>query len=90
MTFSAQEVSLFNTDDVAALLVCRPLEYNWNRTIEGHCYNQSEAFEAVGIVNLLTDFFIFVLPMPVLWGLQLPVGKKIGLTATFGIGLMYV
>ena len=90
MTFSAQEVSLSNTDVVAALLVCRPLEYNWNRTIEGHCYHQSEAFEAVGIVNLLTDFFIFALPMPVLWGLQLPVGKKIGLTATFGIGLMYV
>lgn len=81
------------TDSVGqliALLVCRPIAYNWNHMIEGRCYNQPEALEAVGIVNLLTDLLIFILPMPMLWGLQLPLGKKIGLTITFGIGLMYI
>ena len=76
--------------NAAALLVCQPLEFNWNSTIEGHCGNRTTALEAVGILNLITDFFIFLLPMPVLWGLQLPVGKKIGLTATFGIGIVCV
>ena len=72
-----------------ALLICKPIAYNWDTTIEGgSCANQTEAFEAVGILNLLTDIAIIILPMPWLWTLQLPITKKIGLTGIFGIGIV--
>ncbi|MCJ1438914.1 hypothetical protein MMC27_008304 [Xylographa pallens] len=71
------------------LLICKPIAFNWDTTIEGgSCANETQAFEAVGILNLLTDIAIIILPMPWLWTLQLPITKKIGLTAIFGIGIV--
>ena len=36
------------------------------------------------------DVTVVVLPMPVLWGLQMAVSKKIVLSMMFGLGVMYV
>lgn len=36
------------------------------------------------------DVTVVVLPMPVLWGLQTAVGKKLVLSGMFGLGIMYV
>ena len=41
-----------------------------------------------GAVNVATDFWIFCLPIPVLWSLQLPPRKKIGVMAIFMTGLL--
>ena len=35
------------------------------------------------------DVAVVMLPMPVLWGLQMAVGKKITLSSMFGLGIMY-
>ena len=70
-------------------LLCRPFEYNWNKYIPGTCGNTTQAYEAVGILNLFADLTIIILPMPVLWRLQLPVAKKVALTFVFGVGILY-
>ena len=70
-------------------LLCRPFEYNWNKYIPGTCGDTTQAYEAVGILNLMTDLTIVILPMPVLWKLQLPVAKKVALTFMFGVGVLY-
>lgn len=41
-----------------------------------------------GAVNVASDFYILCLPMPVVWKLQLPRGKKIGVLAIFMTGLL--
>ena len=41
-----------------------------------------------GAVNVVSDFYIFCLPIPVIWKLQLPRGKKIGVLAIFMTGLL--
>ena len=41
-----------------------------------------------GAVGVATDFFIFCLPIPVVWKLQLPLKKKIGVLAIFMTGLL--
>ena len=41
-----------------------------------------------GAVNLATDFYIFCLPIHVVWKLQLPPKKKIGVMAIFMTGLL--
>lgn len=69
-------------------LLCRPFEYNWNKYIPGTCGDTTQAYEAVGILNLMTDLKIVILPMPVLWKLQLPVAKKVALTFMLGVGVL--
>lgn len=42
----------------------------------------------VGIFGIVSDIFIFVLPLPVIWNLQMPTRRKIGVTAIFATGLV--
>ena len=41
-----------------------------------------------GVVGVASDFVIFCLPIPVVWKLQLPWSKKIGVLAIFMTGLL--
>ena len=41
-----------------------------------------------GIFNVVSDFYLFVLPIPVVWQLQMPLRKKIGVSAIFMTGLL--
>ena len=69
-----------------AFLLCKPFAYSWNKLRKGHCGDQHKIFLSSGIVNLLIDVTIVILPMPMLWGLQLGLSKKIALTFIFGLG----
>ncbi|KAI1439380.1 hypothetical protein F5Y02DRAFT_405874 [Annulohypoxylon stygium] len=72
-----------------SFLLCRPFEFTWNKEIPGGvCGNSTDAYLAIGIVNLIIDFSLVLLPMPVLWRLQMPVGKKIAISAILGLGLL--
>ena len=41
-----------------------------------------------GLFNILSDFYLLILPLPAVWGLQLPTRKKIGVCAMFLTGFM--
>lgn len=43
----------------------------------------------IAILNLLQDVVVVVLPMPILWGLQMARSRKVALSSIFGIGIMY-
>ena len=43
---------------------------------------------AQGWFNLLSDLYILLLPLPVLWKLHMPLRKKLGVAAVFLTGLM--
>ncbi|KAF2499359.1 hypothetical protein BU16DRAFT_523853 [Lophium mytilinum] len=69
------------------ILICQPIQMNWDPTVKGgKCGNQNAAFTSVGIVDLLTDFFILLLPMPMVVKLQIPRANKIGLVCIFCTG----
>ncbi|OCK85403.1 hypothetical protein K432DRAFT_318302 [Lepidopterella palustris CBS 459.81] len=71
------------------LLICRPLRMNWDPTTPGgKCGNENAAFAAVGVVDLITDTVILVLPIPMVLRLQIPQANKIGLICIFGAGLL--
>ena len=40
------------------------------------------------ICNLLLDIVAVVLPLPTLWRLQMPIGKKVMLSGMFGLGIL--
>ena len=55
---------------LATLLICRPLAKNWYPALEGSCGDTETLYLAIGIANLALDIAVVVLPMPLLWSLQ--------------------
>ena len=67
---------------------CVPLDYPWNPVPGGHCKDVAiEEILSVS-VNMVIDTAIVILPMPVLWGLQLATRKKIAISGIFSLGLL--
>lgn len=76
---------------LTVLLICTPFAFHWDTNIKGgSCANQSDAYLVSGVLNLLLDICVIVLPMPLLWGLKMPIRKKLGLAFMFGIGFLQV
>ena len=69
-------------------LMCQPFAFNWDHTIEGSCGNQTLALLLTGALNLIIDVAIVILPLPVLWRLQMPVARKLGVSAMFSVGAL--
>ncbi|KAL4919246.1 hypothetical protein BDW62DRAFT_47106 [Aspergillus aurantiobrunneus] len=72
-----------------SFLLCQPVEFNYNpmRPGGGKCGNRNAAFVVAGVLNMVTDFMVMLLPVPYIWGLQLATGRKVGLVITFCLGL---
>lgn len=76
---------------LGACLICQPISFHWDHSIPGgNCGDQKPLDLFIGIFNLLMDVTVVILPMPVLWGLHMAVGKKFTLSGMFGLGIMYV
>jgi len=74
-------------DYILTLVTCKPIAFNWDITIVGgSCGDRMAAYRWISIPNILTDLFMLVLPLPVVWKLQTGNTQKIGLTATFLTG----
>ncbi|KAF3767984.1 hypothetical protein M406DRAFT_321812 [Cryphonectria parasitica EP155] len=74
---------------IALLATCRPFEYNWELgpEVTKHCSNLSLKFLLSSIFNLALDLSILILPMPMLWTLQMSTRKKIAISFVFGLGI---
>lgn len=76
---------------VRMYFLCHPFAAAWDpqllTTVSGaFCVNLGMAYISVSIINLILDLAIFLLPMPLLWGLQMPLKKRILLMGIFGLG----
>jgi hypothetical protein len=81
-------VIIWNVSNIiAGLLICRPIQRNWNFTIPGSCGSQPDYYFSMGIVNLVTDAAIIILPMPYLYKLQLSLYKKLLAMGLLSIGI---
>lgn len=76
------------SDWLKLFLICRPFRYSWDKSIKGHCGKVFTGWLLIGTGNLFLDVGTIVLPLPQLWRLQLPTGKKAELTALFSIGAL--
>ena len=72
------------------VLLCRPFAKNWNSHLPGVCGSSSATILAEAIINMLIDIAIILMPMPLVWGLQMTRRRKIVFTIVVGLGLMYV
>ena len=70
-----------------AFFICTPLAANWDSNIPGgKCHNQTAAYTGIGVIDLVTDIAIFILPIPMIWNLQVSTGNRVALFAVFGLG----
>ncbi|KAI0014830.1 hypothetical protein F4780DRAFT_154397 [Xylariomycetidae sp. FL0641] len=72
-------------------LQCLPASSYWillpyNRD----CIPEGPPLMGQTIVTVITDFMVYILPMPLLWALDLPVTQRVSLTALFGMGSVVV
>lgn len=73
-----------------AFLICRPFAKNWDPTLPGTCGSSTASFLADGIINIVMDLTMILLPMPMVWQLQMSQQRKIALTIVFALGILYV
>ena len=73
---------------VSDVLTCRPLSKTWNPLQPGVCESPFASLIALSSFNIATDLIIILLPMPMIWGLQMATHRKIELTIIFALGFM--
>lgn len=73
---------------VQILVLCRPLAYFWDKSIvNGKCGSLNLTYLISSVIITAQDIVTFLLPMPILWKLQVVTVKKIAVMLVFGIGL---
>jgi hypothetical protein len=64
-----------------------PISSYWNLLkVDRDCIPEGPPLITQTIFNVVTDFIIYVLPMPILFQLTLPSPQRIGLMVLFGVG----
>jgi hypothetical protein len=72
-----------------ALFLCQPIAFNWDNTIPGgECGDTLASWKSTGIVNIITDIVVLLLPIPPLYKLQMALYQKIAIMATFTLGIL--
>ncbi|KAI1642488.1 uncharacterized protein F4817DRAFT_320755 [Daldinia loculata] len=71
---------------LTAFLLCRPFAYNWDKSIEGGvCGDPTVSWAITGVLNMISDLMILIMPMPYLLRLELAWEKRLRLAALFGV-----
>lgn len=75
---------------ITIFVACRPLPYFWEQyiypdTAQGTCVNTPKFFLGNGIGAVVIDFLILLVPVPIIWKLQMPRSQRI---AVIGILLL--
>ena len=72
----------------AKAAICIPLPKLWDPELDGHCINNTLFFLTDCAVSIVSDFIILILPIPLVWALQMPTRRKIEITTVFAMGLL--
>ncbi|KAI0487322.1 hypothetical protein F4859DRAFT_509893 [Xylaria cf. heliscus] len=69
---------------------CIPLSQYWDPKPTGWCRDTVISDSATVAGNLLLDLFVLIMPLPILWRLQMSIRDKLTVTSMFSIGLVTV
>lgn len=81
---------------IALGLICQPIEAYWNQFSpqwvaagnQFHCGREEISLPMSGALSVVGDFYSTVLPLVLVWHLNLALRKKLGLYALFALGLL--
>ncbi|KAI1340312.1 hypothetical protein F5Y15DRAFT_54271 [Xylariaceae sp. FL0016] len=69
-------------------LLCRPINKLWDTNVEGKCVDANAEQDLNAVGNIITDFIVLVLPLPVLLRLNLQKNQKWALVGVFSLGFL--
>jgi hypothetical protein len=69
---------------------CIPVAAIYDSSIKGTCINIVPFFLFNAYFATITDFIVLILPMPLLYGLKIPLNQKLALIPVFGMGVVAV
>ncbi|KAL9609745.1 MAG: hypothetical protein Q9167_005515 [Letrouitia subvulpina] len=69
-----------------AIFPCHPVQGVWNPLVKASCNNTNTSVLTIAIFNVITDVIVLILPIPVVWGLQLPKTRRFQVMAIFLLG----
>ena len=75
--------------DFLAVFKCLPLSSIENHTIRTRCINFGVWIVIHGFHNIVTDFVLLILPMPLVWRLKMTRTRKIQVSGIFALGGLY-
>ena len=65
---------------------CRPYRKIIDPFLEGVCYNAEPWYTASAFMNAFFDLVVLILPVPVVWRLQMTLRRKLVITMLFFVG----
>ncbi|TLS26695.1 hypothetical protein PpBr36_04408 [Pyricularia pennisetigena] len=72
---------------IATLFMCQPFAMNWNRSIPGgHCGDDPLFYTILGVINIIVEVTILLLPMPVIYKLNMPLHRRLVVVGMFSLG----
>ena len=84
-------ISTYSTIMILILIFqCKPIKGYWDSSLEADCISNAKVFIAMASLNLITDFLVVCLPLPLLWKLQMRLGMKLQVMGIFSVGSLSV
>jgi hypothetical protein len=68
------------------IFTCWPREKIWNPTVEGRCVDSNKLNMAMGVLNVISDVEVFLVPAWAIWQLNMRLKQKIQVFIVFSVG----
>ncbi|KAF8474051.1 hypothetical protein BDZ91DRAFT_691215 [Kalaharituber pfeilii] len=65
---------------------CSPIAYAWDLSLNGSCLHRNAFYYAHSVLNILSDFAVYFMAIPIVHSVQLPRRQKTGLYVVLGLG----
>lgn len=72
----------------ASIFTCVPVYKYWDRSVEGFCNNEALQYLVTSGLTILTDVLVLVIPVKIVWGLQVARKLKIVLICLLCSGIV--
>lgn len=70
---------------------CEPIQAIWDKSIQNaKCQDIRASALGTGIANMILDIMFLIIPLPMIWKLQVTRRVKVSLTGIFLLGALYV
>ncbi len=77
---------IFVSHTLVTVFPCQPIRGFWTPTIPSKCIDANRFYWAQATLNVITDVFILLLPIPTIWKLRASIKQRVGLTLLFMLG----
>lgn len=79
-------VSYSIAQSLVEVFQCSPVNALWNPQVKGKCIDLDDELLVSSALNVSTDVLILVIPLPILWRLQISMERKVQLIGIFLLG----